>query len=286
MFKIKKIRNLKIFDGSHFTFLCLLREKLKLKLYPKDDRLLEFKNKFRGERCFIIALGPSLTANDLELIASHHEYTFSMNRCYQFFDKTSWRPDFYFISDNRGFTPELRKFIKEMISDGITIIYNKFAIPKGMPKCALYYKVNFLDVILKMSQNKKYRDKARHTRFSTDAYDYIYDGSTCVHSIIQLAYYMGFSEIYLVGCDCGVVDDKSYSDLLDNPVKNIENMNKLGDEYILDYQSLKDDIEKKSLDLKIFNSTRGGRLNIFPRISLDDLFSDLKFSSYKEIDNR
>lgn len=269
---LSKILNLKIFDGSHFTLFCIWRERLKLWLYPCDRRLKDLKNRFQGQRCFIVALGPSLTVDDLELIASHGEYSFSMNRCYQFFDKTSWRPNCYFISDNRGFTSESREFVKRMITEGITVIYSKFAIPKGMPKNAIYYKVDFINALLKMSRKKKYNDKAQHIHFSTSAYKFIFDGSTCVHSIIQLAYYMGFSEIYLVGCDCGVSNSMAYSNLLNNPYKNIGNMNKLGDDYILDYRSLKKDIEKKGLNLKIYNATRGGRLDVFPRIDLEDLF--------------
>ena len=258
---------------GRFTLFCLIKDKIMFSMSRGDEKLLHMKNKYDGKRCFIVALGPSLTVDDLNLLAKHNEFTFSMNRCYQIFPKTSWRPNCYFISDKRAFTIETKKAIADMVKNGIDVVCCKFAAPKNMPLETIYYKARYTDSILQASRLKKYNKKAHPLRCSTDAYRYIYDGRTCVHSIIQLACYMGFHEIYLLGADCGIVNDKSYTNLLDDTDRNIENMNHLGDQYIEDYESLKKDIEKKHLNVKIFNATRGGRLEVFPRVDLLNLFN-------------
>jgi len=39
-------------------------------------------------------------------------------------------------------------------------------------------------------------------RFSFDCAEEVFDGSTIAYSVLQLATYMGFKEIYLLGADC------------------------------------------------------------------------------------
>ena len=268
---IKKIQDLRIFKGR-FTYLCLFKDRMMFRHLPSDSRLLNLKSLYKGRRCFIVALGPSLKLSDLNELVENNEITFSMNRCYEMFDKTTWRPDYYFLSDKKAFTPKVKAEIEKMIAGKTTVVYSKFAVPKGMPDEAIYYKANYTDAILSSSRKNKYRKKAKPLRCSTDAYEFIYDGHTCVHSIIQLAYYMGFKEVYLLGVDCGVIKNKSYSELLGEPSRNIENMNRLGDLYIEDYASLKNDIERKKLDIAIYNATKGGRLEVFPRVDFSKLF--------------
>ena len=269
---LQKIQNSKVFKGR-FTFLCLVKDKIMFNMCPRDKRLLEIKGKYQGRRCFIIALGPSLVVEDLNILHKNNEYTFSMNKCYKMFDKTEWRPNCYFLSDSRVFIPQTHDAIFKMADDGIDLIYSKFAVPKGMPKKAIYYKAKYTDAILSSSRKDKYREKANSLKFSTNAYEFIYDGHTCVHSIIQLAYYMGFKEVYLLGADCGVTTKEVYTDLLSTPTNvDIASQNKIGDLLINDYASLQNDINQKNLNFKIYNATNCGRLEVFQRVNLQSLF--------------
>ena len=255
---------------GHCTFLCLLYMKISFGLLKPDSRLLELKDKYKNRRCFIVGLGPSLRVADLDLLAENHEYTFSMNRCYRLFDKTAWRPDCYVVSDAKACTSETMSAIDSMLSAGTTVAYSRSEI-SGMPKDALYFKVNFIDFIMRNSMKRKYRTRAHDCLLSTDAYEYVYAGSSCAHTIIQLAYYMGFSEVYLLGTDCGTSSDKkSYCEGLGS-VKNNAYIKGEGQLMIKDFQSIKDDIEHKNLDFHIYNCTRGGALEVFPRIGLDNI---------------
>ena len=254
---------------THFTFLCLVFMKLQFKFIKPDDRLKELKDKYAGKRCFIVGLGPSLTIEDLDLLKKSGEYTFSMNRCYQLFDKTEWRPDFYLISDAKACTTETMEAIKSMLSDGITIAYSRLEINR-FPRKAIYFKTNFIDFVLRNSKIDKYKKKSHFCRMSTDAYEYIYAGSSCVHSIIQIAYYMGFKDVYLLGTDCGVSGNRSYSNAL-KPQENNAYILGEGNLMIKDYESMRKDIEDKKLDFHVYNCSRGGFLEVFSRMELDDV---------------
>ena len=68
-----------------------------------DDKkfaaIKKMENIHIGDRCFIVATGPSLTMSDLELIKD--EIAFGMNSITKIFDKTDWRPTYYGIQDRQ-----------------------------------------------------------------------------------------------------------------------------------------------------------------------------------------
>lgn len=268
---VRKIQELDVFKGR-FTGLCLLSDAIKFFACPSDQRLAGMKGRFNGQRCFIIGLGPSLAADDLNMLHESGELCFSMNRCYQMFDKTAWRPDFYFVSDYRAYDVRLAQVSLEMERDGTTIFYCRQAIPKGMPESAIWYKAKYTDAILGSSRHGFYRCRAKRLRFSTDASRFIFDGHSVVHSIIQMAYFMGFSSVYLLGVDCGSSNSSSYSKLLESRF-NKDYVNGTSDQMIEDFQSLAEEIESKGLDFHVHNAGRGGRLEVFPRVRLEDVLS-------------
>ncbi len=257
---------------ANFTWLCLVFFNFRFKLLKPDERLKKLHNKYAGKRCFIVGLGPSLTIDDLNLLVQHGEYTFSMNRCYQLFDKTEWRPDCYFLSDAKVCTDETRKAVRGMLGDNRLVVYSKLEI-NGLPHKALYFKANFIDFVLRNSKKEKYRKRGHYCRLSTDASEYIYAGSSCIHSIIQLAYYMGFNKVYLLGTDCGSVNSKSYCNGLDNK-QGATYSSDTSSLLIKDFESLKEDCDKKDLDFAIYNCSKGGILEVFKRIPLEDVLEN------------
>ena len=61
-------------------------------------RLIRYKDKHLGQRCFIIGNGPSLKAKDLDKIKG--EFSFGANMIYKIFPETNWRPTYYFVEDS------------------------------------------------------------------------------------------------------------------------------------------------------------------------------------------
>ena len=63
------------------------------------ERLAALKDTHKGESCFIIGNGPSLKAEDLELLKNNNIFCFASKRINLIYDKTSWRPDIWAASD-------------------------------------------------------------------------------------------------------------------------------------------------------------------------------------------
>jgi FkbH-like protein len=227
--------------------------------------LKQFRGKHRNERCFIIGNGPSLTVEDLEKLGN--EVTFASNRIFYIFPQTEWRPTYYMCHDFM--------LLKSIYKD-----------VQRVESQASFFPINMkwlFDIDIK--KGIKFLHKTDEfcpapPKFSNDISKGIYEGATVTYAAIQLAAYMGFKEIYLLGVDfsyskCIDVDGKPFRNHnIDNyfvsgkASKNI-NLPNLQKSYLA-YKSARH--YAKINNIKIYNATRGGNLDIFPRINIDDLF--------------
>lgn len=221
------------------------------------EKILQYKNKHLGERCFIIATGPSLTIKDIEMLKN--EVTFGMNSIAKIFEQTNWRPTYYGIQDRQVYE-KLEDIISENFKDNVFIadqIANLFEVPDRyiqFPYNGNYhiYEGDYLEY---------------NAKFSDNAYHIVYDGYSITYSLIQVAVYMGFKEIYLLGCDCNYVKGQQNhfieSGFVDkNASSNAERM-------LVGYKAAKKYTE--SHNIHIYNATRGGMLEVFPRVRLEDI---------------
>jgi len=105
-------------------------------------------------------------------------------------------------------------------------------------------------------------------KFSSDCYVEICDGYSITFSIMQLACYMGFQEIYLLGCDCNYNQPQTHF---------IEYGHKdpkaafMGDKMIVGHHYFRKFAE--SLGVDVINCTRGGMLEEYKRKSLEDVLN-------------
>lgn len=279
-FNAKKITVRKSVQGllsGRFTLLKALYLYAELLLSPAPQSFRSLKNKHKGEKCYIVATGPSLSVDDLDLLYENNAISFSVNTVFDLFDRTKWRPDYYFKSDFHGFTKKDYDFFAENIKDLPCVIYSKYSCEYSLRKDAIPYKTNVINNVLKMSKSRFLRDKAYGIKFSRHADICIYDGATCVVGILQMAYYMGFSEAILIGVDCGVSEGRAYADGIVCYEKNAEEYireeNASFKPMIEDFRTLYRDMKKKRVPMKVLNATRGGNLEVFPRVRLEDTFS-------------
>jgi hypothetical protein len=150
-----------------------------------NQKLLTFQNKHKGERCFIIANGPSLAKTDLSLLQG--ETTFCMNRIYLMFDKLDFTPNYYVVSN------EL--ILEQFATDIANIKSQKFLNWNRNQFFTHDQRTNFLRFYYAINE-----------KLSTRLMDGVYSGGTVTHACLQLAYFMGFSEVYIVGMDHNFVD--------------------------------------------------------------------------------
>lgn len=225
----------------------------------KYKKLLKYKNIHSGERCFIIATGPSLTMEDIESLKN--EKTISMNSICKLYDKTDWRPTYFAVQDNFVFNNikdiiSTHKEVPVFISDNIRRRYKREKDWIEFPTDTMYHSYD-------MKIGKYY------AKFSDDAYDIVYDGYSIAYSCIELAVYMGFKEIYILGADCTYLGEKEH--FVDCGVED-RSRKYATPKLIVGYEKVKEFAD--SHGIKVYNATRGGVLEVFPRVKLEDVLKE------------
>ena len=238
-------------------YLRYLLIKLKLINNKRFQKLTSFKDLHNGERCFIVATGPSLRFEDLSLIKG--EYSFSVNSIVKILNKTTWRPTYYGIQDSNVYA----KIEKDIIKCGLETIFvghrlqNQFISAK-----------QFIPYFHFSCFHGKHGEFVPLTSwFSKDVSQIVFDGYSVTYSMLQIAVYMGFKEIYLLGNDCTYnLNGKQHfveSGFFDKQAASV------GERMIYAYSKAKNYADLNGI--KIYNATRGGMLEIFERVELENI---------------
>ncbi|MEE8471427.1 MAG: 6-hydroxymethylpterin diphosphokinase MptE-like protein [Dehalococcoidia bacterium] len=264
-----------------------IRRRQRQRAYSLDEnlrsmpqRLRGLKDKYRGQRCFIMGNGPSLNQMDLELF--RREYVWASNKCYLLFDRISWRPAFYVAVDTRV-VPDIAAPIDNLV--------------RSLPETMSFFPAKFREQGVLRSHPNVYwyrqvpddETNLPQSMFTWDASEGVSAVTTVTIAALQLAVYLGFNPIYLIGCDT------SYSS---RPNTRIEGTNP--DELTADRDDDLDHFDARyfgagckfhephvermvfhyeqakraceALSTSVFNATVGGKLDVFPRIDYRELF--------------
>ncbi len=228
------------------------------------------KNIYEGQKCFLLGNGPSLTIEDLR--KTDKFLSFGCNTLIQFMKTYGWYPSFFYFEDTI--------FIQKYVS-------TKNDIDFLTDKC----KLCFTSIVNEIFD--KYRDSYqnlfffKNNRASKEVYIQeditkgLILGGTSLFGMIQLLVYMGIKEIYLLGVDFSFHKEARNDGQLkinDNIKNHAEGMNQVSDGiYYVDF-ILKGWLAAKqyadSHGIKIYNATRGGKLEVFPRVDFDSLFEN------------
>ena len=239
----------------------------------KNKALIPFKDKHKGKRCFIVATGPSLTAEDLNLIKD--EICFGVNSCVKAFDRTVWRPKYLCIMDGRMW-PAIKDVVEAKSQEIDTLFLGK-DLNADCENVVKIERDQRPSTFLETQYFKRHTKILERCKFYIPLVQqmerYLCDGPTVVHSTIELAIYMGFREIYLLGTDCNYKGDIKHSSVADYKMTT-----SIPDNVELKlfscYRLIKKEIHNQSLDVNIYNSTRGGMLEVFERRNLEDVVSN------------
>lgn len=230
-------------------------------IYDCSDDIAEYYNplieKFKGihsgKRCFIVATGPSLRMEDLDTLLEHQEICISVNSIWKAFSKTLWRPMYYVAMDYRALAD-----IKED-----SVIPYLFLGDTDKNYWMKPHKENYMKHHFVYEYNEK-----RYPKFSEDFARKSYMGSTVTYNALQLAVYMGFQEIYLLGVDFSYAGQEGkYAHFYREKKLIATGFEK---QVRLAYLSTREYADQHGI--KIYNATRGGKLEIFERIDFDELF--------------
>lgn len=141
--------------------------------------LSEYQDIHHGRRCFIIGNGPSLKKTDLSRLRG--EYTFGLNRIYLMFPELGFTTTYYL---------SVNSLVIEQCASEIR------ALP--IPKFLSWRSHGLIDPTPDMA--------FLHTtytgpKFAIDVRGRLWEGATVTYVAMQLAYYMGFETVILIGVD-------------------------------------------------------------------------------------
>ena len=234
-------------------------------------RLATLKDMHKGETCVVVGNGPSLKAADLQKLYEKGVSTFATNRVFKIFNQTDWRPTYY-ASEDILLMRDAQKIIEEMPVQGRFIPINlKWFENVDIPNADYFYieyKAPMKDAF-GLSTNIPHSIRCR---------------GTITVTCLQLAIYMGFSKIYLIGVDHNFAKmfDKNGNVVINSTIQNhfvgdydkgIYDQGFHVDEATEAYM----DVERLSCKMgtfRVFNATRGGKLEVYERVNLDDFLNE------------
>ena len=252
----------------------------------------KFKNLHAGKRCFILGNGPSLKQVDLSLLAD--EFVFSTNN-FSFvngFEKA--KTNVHLWMDLAFF--DLRNDLKFNMEK---ILNNYHRIAEQNPICFVdvrgfnFIKQHRLDESLNINYLYiGYGDITKNASIFLDIDRPISGFHTVVQYAIAVAIYMGFKEIYLLGCDSTgildtintalnipIIDDHAYhdEDTENNQMQLIKNlgMSKLFFSHyglFVGYDKLSY-VCNKILNIKLMNCSAKTIITSIPRINLETVLN-------------
>lgn len=258
------------------------------------DRLLQFKNIHSGQRCFVMGNGPSLGKMDLSML--QNEIVFGCNNIFLLFDRIGWRPQYYTCVDSRVL-PDRATEIDDMLKSNPAM---RAFFPCIVEEHFGQRRRYGTRTILNPGQNRSFFHEVQSSEkylpasmFSPDADRYVVQPFTVAITMLQLAAYMGFSEIYLIGCDTtyhvpktvtsdsgdATSDGALVSTADDDPNhfdpsyfgKGRKWHDPRPEKMIEHYQHAK--VALSGSGVQVFNATVGGALEVFPRVDYDGLFA-------------
>ena len=241
----------------------------------------KFYNLHKGKRCFVLCTGSSVRYLDLKKLKG--EYSIAVSNFYMHQDYNIVKPSIYCM-------PQLTytdKFTKELGKKHLE------KVEQEAGDTQFFFSISERDLI---EENLLYRGKrVNYLYFTPMGQEYEEVDLTLktmgVYSVpimcLELAIYMGFEEIYLVGTDHDQLTNGRYDyfyerkdNLVGHADKDIDADGNIIGSYKRflpwifgiweQYKIMKRIAAKKGIC--IYNATRGGQLDLFERVDFDTLF--------------
>jgi hypothetical protein len=239
------------------------------KIHLLQDRAYwrSIRHRYCGNRGFVIGNGPSLKITDLDQLVG--EITIASNKIYLAFKETQWRPDYFTVADD---------LVWEKVAGELEGRVDYVLIPDNFERT---------DTKVKTRKWKKLGlvgpDPENQFQFSDDFCRGVFGGCTVTYQNLQLAVHLGLDPIYLIGCDHYYQEPQT-----DKPLSRIR-AEESNNHFISGYRQPGEVVNaapigmmtlayqhahawSRASGVRILNATRGGHLEIFPRVEFDSLF--------------
>ena len=238
----------------------------------KNNCFNQYKDKYKHQRCFIVANGPSLNDTNLDLIKD--DISFAMNRISLIYPTTEFRPTYYLFASTNINNPIWGNDWHNSVIEAI-----------NCPKTTSFIYDKFKDKIIKnTSRDICWIESVSETKpnlngdidpscFSTNIVSRIDKSGTSINIAFQIAYHMGFKEICIIGADLdwkadnGTKSDPNHFDK--NYVANIPNPRKAN----MQMRNVHKLILKKFQEnggVNIYNASKKTVLDTYPIIDFEE----------------
>lgn len=212
---------------------------------------------YSGRPIVVVGNGPSLNNTPMDLFQGYP--SIGMNKINLLFSTTSWRPNFIITSNNIVAKQHYREFLGLDIPVILAWKCRHF-MPRRFRDSFLFFNTSLDDI------------------FSCRFDDFAGSSATVTYSALQLAYYLGASSIILLGIDHSFNSDSknikyekmkgpdpnhfSANYFKDGQLWGIPNLTASEASYRKAYEFLSNN------NIPIYDATVGGKLDVFPKISL------------------
>lgn len=235
--------------------------------------LKPYEHKYTGCRCVVIGNGPSLKTMDLSLLKN--EFTFGLNRIYMLFEEWGFETTFL-VSVNR-------------------FVLDQFA--------GDFRKLKILKLFYWAYRSPYHADE--NTVFLTPKIRQVADGNICsgiypvsgtvTNVALEIAYFMGFSEVVLIGVDHSFAEKGvgNAAVIAQGPDQNHFSPNYFGPgvvwqlpDYVVmeqGYAQMKKLFEQDGR--KVVDATVGGKLQVFPKVSFEEYLNASKYKNKKNYES-
>ncbi|WP_107668519.1 6-hydroxymethylpterin diphosphokinase MptE-like protein [Cyanothece sp. BG0011] len=263
---------------------------LRYGLSTESSKWKKLKNKYAGQRCFILGNGPSLKKQNL--LTLKNEVTFVANWFALHENCQAIKPTFYCICAHEIFGTNTKAYLrweKEVNFDEKLYDLISKKAENSIKVFPIFFKEGIENKNLFEGQEVRYLFyeppvKGIHKVGSMNldiAKQRLHSGETVILNFcLPIAYYLGFKEIYLLGCDC----DYGIQKPTDSRQYFYQSQEQTGDAppfdwlqrswstdgpMISSYVVARKEFEKTGRT--IYNATAGGKLEVFPRVDFNEI---------------
>lgn len=239
-------------------------------VWSMDPRARRSRSKLRalkgihaGQRCVVIGNGPSLKKTDLSLLRD--EVTFSLNRGYLFYDRIGRACD-YHVTVNGLVVEQFHEELETIDNTRFVTWGQRHPLPYDTD--TIFIGGPMLDVT---------------PRFCSDPSVDLWTGATVTYVALQLAYYLGFKQVILIGVDHSfATKGKANREV----VSQGEDANHFHPDYFgkgirwqlpdLETSEIAYKLAKQAFEAdgrQILDATPGGKLDVFPKVDYKEIIT-------------
>jgi glycosyltransferase involved in cell wall biosynthesis len=224
------------------------------------QRLIRFRNRYAGSECVLLCNGPSLRKVDFSLLRDRK--LFGLNKIFLGLDLIGRLPDFIVCVNKKVLLQSADK-----LSEIHTLKFLGSRAGLVLPLDPLTFYFNSMD--------------PQTPRFSTDIVRHVHEGWTVTHAALQIAYYLGFRKVVIVGMDHYFPDSTGKPN--EGQIMHGADLNHFDPNYFgfgqdwdlpdllnseISYKESRNCYEKDGRI--IIDATEGGHCRVFERMSLSD----------------